>query len=112
MQGFLNPTKTDRRFFQSRVRELIEQGIIERVAVLDHNPKSTTSKIPCLRLITNEEQSHISQEQEHEEAVVQDPGGEEDVVDNSSGMIFRMRPPYESSLTELDRRFQDDRHSA
>lgn len=111
IQGFLNPTKTDRRFFQSRVRELIEQGIIERVAVLDHNPKSTTSKIPCLRLITSEEQSHISQEEEHEEAVVQDPGVE-DVVDTSSGMIFRMRPPYESSLTELDRRIQDDRHSA
>lgn len=110
VQGFLNPTKTDRRFFQSRIRELIEQGIIERVAVLDHNPKSTTSKIPCLRLITSEEQSEIPQE--HEEAVVQDPGVEEDVMDNSSGINFRMHPPYEYSLTELDRRIQDDRHSA
>ncbi|KNZ79627.1 Transcription factor tau subunit sfc3 [Termitomyces sp. J132] len=31
--GFANPTKTDRRFFQSRIREMIQQGVIEKVVV-------------------------------------------------------------------------------
>ncbi|KAI0308044.1 hypothetical protein B0F90DRAFT_1664967 [Multifurca ochricompacta] len=48
--GFLNPTKTDRRFFQSRLRELIENRVVERVMV-PSTARSGPSSTPCIRLI-------------------------------------------------------------
>jgi oxalate---CoA ligase len=66
-QGFLNPTKTDRRFFQSRLRELIEARVVERVMV-PGTARSGAASIPCIRLIsddndatneTNEYTTHI-----------------------------------------------------
>ncbi|KAG6333065.1 hypothetical protein ID866_6027 [Astraeus odoratus] len=47
--GFNNPTKTDRRFFRTRLRELIQQGTIERVSV----PHSTVGgrMVKCIRLV-------------------------------------------------------------
>ena len=50
LQGFTNPTKTDRRFFQTRLRELIAQGVIERVMVPSSKVKSRYVK--CIRLVT------------------------------------------------------------
>ncbi|KAL4080394.1 hypothetical protein V8B97DRAFT_1863880 [Scleroderma yunnanense] len=47
--GFKNPTKTDRRFFRTRLRELIQQGIIERVLV--PHTKSRDRMIKCIRLV-------------------------------------------------------------
>jgi transcription factor C subunit 3 len=52
-QGFLNPTKTDRRFFQSRLRELVETRVVERVMV-PGTARSGTSSIPCIRLISDD----------------------------------------------------------
>ena len=49
LQGFKNPTKTDCRFFRSRLRELIQQGIIERVLVPHIKSKDRTIK--CIRLV-------------------------------------------------------------
>jgi len=51
-QGFLNPTKTDRRFFQSRLRELIENRVVERVMVPSTN-KHGSASVPCIRLISD-----------------------------------------------------------
>ncbi|KAL0572575.1 hypothetical protein V5O48_009395 [Marasmius crinis-equi] len=50
--GFSNPTKTDRRFFQSRIRDLVQQGVVEKVIVPSIRKKSTrTSNVLCLRLV-------------------------------------------------------------
>ncbi|KAJ8595660.1 hypothetical protein M405DRAFT_929396 [Rhizopogon salebrosus TDB-379] len=52
--GFTNPTKTDRRFFQTRLRELIAQGVIERVLVPSIKVKDRYVK--CIRLVTPDNQ--------------------------------------------------------
>ena len=51
-QGFLNPTKTDRRFFQSRLRELVENRIVERVMV-PSTIRSGPASVPCIRLVSD-----------------------------------------------------------
>ncbi|EGO01685.1 hypothetical protein SERLA73DRAFT_166216 [Serpula lacrymans var. lacrymans S7.3] len=48
--GFANPTKTDRRFFQTRLRELVQQGVIERVLVPSTSKRDRNVK--CIRLVT------------------------------------------------------------
>lgn len=48
--GFKHPTKTDRRFFQSRIREMIQEGIIEKVAV-PNRKKNSASSVTCFRLV-------------------------------------------------------------
>ncbi|KAI9511763.1 hypothetical protein F5148DRAFT_229446 [Russula earlei] len=50
--GFLNPTKTDRRFFQSRLRELIENRVVERVMV-PSTVKGGQASVPCIRLASD-----------------------------------------------------------
>ncbi|KAF8446218.1 hypothetical protein L210DRAFT_3529314 [Boletus edulis BED1] len=50
--GFVHPTKTDRRFFQTRLRELIQQGVIERVLV--PSSKTRDRRIKCIRLVTSD----------------------------------------------------------
>ncbi|KAF9073871.1 hypothetical protein BDP27DRAFT_1318300 [Rhodocollybia butyracea] len=49
--GFAKPTKTDRRFFQRRVHELIQQGVIEKVLVPSQRKKSKVPTVLCLRLV-------------------------------------------------------------
>lgn len=50
-QGFSNPTKTDRRFFQSRIREMIQQHIIEKVIVPNNKKKVPNTAVKCFRLV-------------------------------------------------------------
>ncbi|KAL6299663.1 hypothetical protein BKA93DRAFT_741989 [Sparassis latifolia] len=51
--GFANPTKSDRRFFRSRIRDLIDQGVIEKVQVPHvHFPNR---KVTCVHLIAPDE---------------------------------------------------------
>ncbi|KAI0823034.1 hypothetical protein BC628DRAFT_1365542 [Trametes gibbosa] len=60
--GFVNPSRTDRRFFRSRLRELMEHGVIEKVQVPHADRKKFPDrKVPCIRLITEE---HYTQSQE------------------------------------------------
>ncbi|KAL1739503.1 hypothetical protein HDZ31DRAFT_26240, partial [Schizophyllum fasciatum] len=47
--GFAHPTKTDRRFFQSRIREMETEGLIDRVTA--PSTGKTTGVIKCLRLL-------------------------------------------------------------
>ncbi|KAG7450158.1 uncharacterized protein BT62DRAFT_884415 [Guyanagaster necrorhizus] len=54
--GFKHPTKTDRRFFQSRIREMIQEGIIEKV-VVPNRKKNSASSVTCFRLVEEEVQS-------------------------------------------------------
>lgn len=53
VQGFSNPTKTDRRFFQSRIRELIQQGVVEKVIVPSNRKNSNGSTVKCFRLVSD-----------------------------------------------------------
>lgn len=48
-QGFSNPTKSERRFFQTRLRELENEGFLEIVQV--RGPKHPTK---CVRLLNQE----------------------------------------------------------
>ncbi|KAF9056480.1 hypothetical protein BJ165DRAFT_1433822 [Panaeolus papilionaceus] len=52
--GFSNPTKTDRRFFQSRIREMIQQRLIEKVIVPSNKKKSVNASVKCFRLVEDE----------------------------------------------------------
>ncbi|KAI0724234.1 hypothetical protein C8T65DRAFT_704140 [Cerioporus squamosus] len=53
--GFVNPTRTDRRFFRTRLRELMDQGFIEKVYVPHRDQKRFPhKKIPCIRLIADD----------------------------------------------------------
>ncbi|RDX56211.1 hypothetical protein OH76DRAFT_605431 [Lentinus brumalis] len=61
--GFVNPTRTDRRFFRSRVRELMDQGFIEKVYVPHRDRRRfPDKKIPCIRLITDDAGSEVQGE--------------------------------------------------
>ena len=53
IQGFSNPTKTDRRFFQSRIREMIQQGIIQKV-IVPSNRKNSNTSVKCFRLVKHD----------------------------------------------------------
>lgn len=47
VQGFSNPTKSDRRFFQTRLRELVAQGVVDKVQV----PRQKGKSVTCVRLL-------------------------------------------------------------
>ncbi|KAH6916823.1 hypothetical protein BKA70DRAFT_313865 [Coprinopsis sp. MPI-PUGE-AT-0042] len=57
--GFSNPTKTDRRFFQGRIRELLQQGVIEKVLVPSNRKKSNGTSVKCFRLVTENPANEI-----------------------------------------------------
>jgi len=46
--GFQTPTKTDRRFFATRLRELMAEGIIEKVQT--PHPKRKNAVVACIQL--------------------------------------------------------------
>ncbi|KAF7320177.1 B-block-TFIIIC domain-containing protein [Mycena kentingensis (nom. inval.)] len=48
--GFSHPTRTDRRFFTARMRELVEQRVVECVFVANKRPTATSNGIKCYRL--------------------------------------------------------------
>ena len=50
----MNPTKTDRRFFRTRIRELIHQEVIEQVLVPNKRKKDPNAMIKCIRLVSSE----------------------------------------------------------
>ncbi|KAF4572584.1 hypothetical protein EYR36_007092 [Pleurotus pulmonarius] len=50
--GFAHPTKTDRRFFNTRIRELIQLGLIEAILVPSLRKGSEGKMIKCFRLVT------------------------------------------------------------
>ncbi|KAG6891070.1 hypothetical protein C0995_014159 [Termitomyces sp. Mi166 len=71
--GFANPTKTDRRFFQSRIREMIQQGVIEKVVVPSNNRKSPNASVKCFRLVSRDRTGR-----DDEGVVVQSQDGDDD----------------------------------
>lgn len=62
LQGFATPTRTDRRFFQSRLRELVQQGVVEKVQVPHANQqKFAGKKVTCLRLLSVDDQAEAGE---------------------------------------------------
>jgi len=81
----VHPTKTDRRFFQTRLRELIQQGVIERVLVPSSKTRDRTIK--CIRLVTSDNQLPegsvvVGQDVEEDEK-------EASVAEDASGLLHR-----------------------
>ena len=72
-KGFANPTKTDRRFFQSRIREMIQQGVIEKVVVPSNKRKSLNASVKCFRLVSKDRNGR-----DDEGVVVQLQDGDDD----------------------------------
>ncbi|KAI0786110.1 hypothetical protein C8Q75DRAFT_304194 [Abortiporus biennis] len=58
--GFANPTKSDRRFFATRLRELMAQGLIEKVQV--PHAKRKNALVTCIRLLNPEEKATEEEE--------------------------------------------------
>ncbi|KDR85305.1 hypothetical protein GALMADRAFT_52101 [Galerina marginata CBS 339.88] len=79
--GFSNPTKTDRRFFQSRIREMIQQRLIEKVIVPSNKKKSLSKNVKCFRLVKQE-----SSTPEDSGFVLSDP--DEDADDLALGLLL------------------------
>ncbi|KAJ7456579.1 hypothetical protein FB451DRAFT_1048140 [Mycena latifolia] len=50
--GFAHPTKTDRRFFASRTRELVEQRVMENVFVPSKRKGAHNGGTKCFRLVS------------------------------------------------------------
>ncbi|THH21010.1 hypothetical protein EW146_g465 [Bondarzewia mesenterica] len=57
------PTRPKRTvvFFQLRLRELLEEGLIEKVSVPNGNKRLPNSKIPCIRLVKGEDERRTEQ---------------------------------------------------
>ncbi|KAH8835939.1 hypothetical protein DL96DRAFT_1576137 [Flagelloscypha sp. PMI_526] len=56
--GFAHPTKTDRRFFSLRIRELIAQNLIEQVTISAKTSRGYYTSINCLRLVSTRNNEH------------------------------------------------------
>lgn len=53
--GFSNPSHTDRRFFQRRMRELVSTGVVEKVVVPSNTRRSGAGTVvKCYRLVSDE----------------------------------------------------------
>lgn len=77
--GFSNPTKTDRRFFQSRIREMIQQRLIEKVVVPSNRKKSVNASVKCFRLVT-------TGDLENHGAVVDEDDEDDPLLDGQNGI--------------------------
>ena len=59
----MNPTRTERRFFRSRLRELMDEGFIEKVNVPHADRKRfPDKKVPCIRFLKNDATSQAQEE--------------------------------------------------
>ncbi|KAG2023118.1 hypothetical protein CC2G_000811 [Coprinopsis cinerea AmutBmut pab1-1] len=83
--GFSNPSKTDRRFFQSRIRELIQQGVIEKILVPSSRKKANGTSVKCFRLVSEGASNEI------EGAIVVGADEKEDeLADEEAGVKFNV----------------------
>ncbi|KAF9015475.1 hypothetical protein BDQ17DRAFT_1386204 [Cyathus striatus] len=92
--GFSNPTKTDRRFFQSRIRELIQQGVIEKVVVPSSKKKSGNASVKCFRLVSGERSAQDSN-------VVTADGDDEDKVGLGDQSGVKMNVTIHRQIADL-----------
>ncbi|KAI9068032.1 hypothetical protein FKP32DRAFT_1588061 [Trametes sanguinea] len=84
--GFVNPTRTDRRFFLSRLRELMEQRFIEKVQVPHADrQRYPDRRVQCIRLVTEDTGSQ-SQGEVAPAADVDFEEGEVNVAEDDTGL--------------------------
>ncbi|KAG6814043.1 hypothetical protein H0H92_003893 [Tricholoma furcatifolium] len=93
--GFANPTKTDRRFFQSRIREMIQQGVIEKVVVPSNKRKSVNSSVKCFRLVSKDREPDV------EGVVVQSQDGDDDEKDVGEQSCVKMNITIHKQIFDL-----------
>ncbi|KAG6919586.1 hypothetical protein DXG01_004250 [Tephrocybe rancida] len=93
-QGFANPTKTDRRFFQSRIREMIQQGVIEKVVVPSNKRKSVNASVKCFRLVSKDPNAG-----DDDSVVVQD--GDDDEKDVGEQSAVKMNITIHKQIFDL-----------
>ncbi|EEB92638.1 hypothetical protein MPER_08822, partial [Moniliophthora perniciosa FA553] len=107
--GFTNPTKSDRRFFSSRIRELIEQGVIEKVIVPSKRKKSPkSSNVICLRLLdenatggpSTSSSTAVPPEQEDEEEEDLDTQGDVRITEGIGNALL-LWTTYDKRTVEL-----------
>ena len=66
----MNPAKSDRRFFRTRIRELVDQGFIERVQVAHADRKRfPDKKVLCIRLLDGAAGSQVDGEAMDEDEI-------------------------------------------
>jgi len=81
-KGFKNPTKTERRFFSTRLNELINLGVIEKVTLTNSSTGKTSTQ--CIRLVKTD--AGESTEAEGETAPAQ--AGPSKQLDKAQGMSY------------------------
>jgi hypothetical protein len=59
-KGFENPTKTERRFFSSRLNELINLGVIEKVTLTNSSTGKTS--VQCIRLVKTDIEESVERQ--------------------------------------------------
>ncbi|KAI0651544.1 hypothetical protein C8Q79DRAFT_933943 [Trametes meyenii] len=95
--GFVNPTRTDRRFFRSRLRELMEHGVIEKVQVPHADRKRFPDrKVQCIRLVTGDVEP-----QSHGEVVVDDDFEELEAADAKDCTGLKMNISLHKQMIDL-----------
>ncbi|KAG6866027.1 hypothetical protein C0991_009436 [Blastosporella zonata] len=95
-QGFANPTKTDRRFFQSRIREMIQQGVIEKVVVPSNKRKSVNASVKCFRLVSKDPSGR-----DDEGVIVQPQDGDDDEKDVGEQSAVKMNITIHKQIFDL-----------
>ncbi|KIY52288.1 hypothetical protein FISHEDRAFT_35427 [Fistulina hepatica ATCC 64428] len=96
--GFAHPTKTDRRFFQNRIREMITARVVERVLAPSHK-KGSSSLIKCLRLV-----SSVNRPQEEDTTtgiIAQTPNAKDDENDEDSTDGVRQNVTVHKQIVDL-----------
>lgn len=98
-KGFENPTKTERRFFSTRLNELINLGVIEKVTLTN----SSTGKIStqCIRLVKTDTGEGADTEGE----AVPAQAGSSKQPDETQGMQYENHECLPVSNRQPDERF-------
>lgn len=84
-KGFENPTKTERRFFSTRLNELINLGIIEKVTLT--NSSTGKASTQCIRLIKTD----VGEGGEAEGEVTTMQAGSSNQMDDTQGVPYGNR---------------------
>ena len=80
-KGFEKPTKTERRFFSTRLNELINLGVIEKVTLTNSTTGKTSTQ--CIRLVKTD----VAEGAEAEEEATPAQAGPSKQLDEVRGML-------------------------
>lgn len=95
-KGFENPTKTERRFFSSRLNELISSGVIEKITLTNSSTGKTSTQ--CIRLVKTDTEE--SAEREGDALLAQAGSSTQDRTQGTSWRLSRCLPEFKRQLDE------------